>query len=38
VALDRLPLVQIPANTDLMEMMNPASEVQAVAAQFRGEK
>jgi hypothetical protein len=37
VALDKLPMVQIPPNTDLMEMMNAASEVQAVAAQFRAE-
>jgi hypothetical protein len=38
VALDKLPLVQIPMNVDLMEMLNSASEVQAVAAQFKGEK
>ena len=37
VALDKLRLVQIP-NVDLMEMMNPASEAQAVAEQFRKEK
>lgn len=38
VGLDKLPLVQIPENVDLMEMMNSASEAQAVAAQFKGEK
>jgi hypothetical protein len=38
VALDKLPFVQIPLNTDLIEMMNSASEAQAVAKQFRGEK
>jgi hypothetical protein len=37
VALDKLPFVQIPMNVDLMEMMNSASEAQAVAAQFKGE-
>src|SRR4051812_23419432 len=31
VALDKLPLVQIPRNVDLMEMMNSASEAKAVA-------
>ena len=35
VALDRLPFVQIPPTTDLMEMMNAASETQAVAAQYK---
>jgi hypothetical protein len=35
VALERLPFVQIPPTTDLMEMMNAASETQAVAAQYR---
>jgi hypothetical protein len=38
VALDKLPFVQIPMNVDLIEMMNSASEAQAVAAQFKGEK
>jgi len=38
VALDKLPLVQIPENVDLMEMLNAASEAMAVAAQFKGEK
>jgi hypothetical protein len=38
VALDKLPFVQIPLNTDLMEMMNSASEAQAVAAQYKSEK
>jgi len=37
VALDNLPFVQIPMNVDLIEMMNSASEAQAVAAQFKGE-
>ena len=37
LALDKLPLVQIPMNVDLFEMMNSASEAQAVAAQFRNE-
>ena len=37
VAVDRLPFVQIPPNTDLMEMMNAASEAQAVAEAFRRE-
>jgi hypothetical protein len=35
VALDKLQFVQIPPTTDLMEMMNAASEVQAVAAQYK---
>jgi hypothetical protein len=35
VALDKLPFVQIPTNTDLIEMMNAASEAQAVAAAYR---
>ena len=38
VALDKLPFVQIPLTTDLMEMMNTASEAQAVAAQYKSEK
>ena len=38
VALEKLPLVQIPMNVDLIEMLNSASEAQAVAAQFKGEK
>lgn len=37
VALDKLPLVQIPMNTDLLEMMNSASEAKAVADSFRNE-
>ena len=35
VALDKLQFVQIPSNTDLIEMMNSASEAQAVAASYR---
>ncbi len=35
VAIDKLQFVQIPPTTDLMEMMNAASEVQAVAAQYK---
>lgn len=38
VALDKLPLVQIPSNVDLMEMMNSASEAKAVADAFKNEK
>ena len=38
VALDKLPFVQIPENVDLMEMMNAATEVQAVAAAFKAER
>ena len=38
VALDRIPFVQLPENVDLMEMMNAASEVQAVARAYKGEK
>jgi hypothetical protein len=37
VALDKLPFVQIPGNVDLIEMMNSASEAQAVAATFKAE-
>ncbi len=37
VALDKIPFVQIPMSVDLMEMMNSASEAQAVAAAFRAE-
>jgi hypothetical protein len=37
VALDKLQLVRLPSNTDLIEMMNSASEAQAVAAQFKRE-
>lgn len=37
VALDKIAFVQIPMSTDLMEMMNAASEVQMVAARFRAE-
>jgi hypothetical protein len=35
VALDKVQFVQIPPTTDLMEMMNAASETQAVAAQYK---
>jgi hypothetical protein len=35
VALDKLQFVQIPPSTDLMEMMNAASEVQKVAEQYK---
>ena len=38
VALDKLPLVQIPSNVDLIEMMNSASEAKAVADAFKNEK
>jgi hypothetical protein len=38
VALDKLQFVQIPENVDLMEMMNAATEVQAVAAAFKAER
>jgi hypothetical protein len=38
VALDKLQLVRLPSNTDLIEMMNSASEAQAVAAQFKRER
>jgi hypothetical protein len=37
VALDKMPFVRIPPTTDLMEMMNPASEAKAVADQFKRE-
>ena len=37
VALDKLPMVSLPLTTDLMEMMNAASEVQAVAEAFKAE-
>jgi hypothetical protein len=37
VALDKLPLVQIPSNVDLIEMMNSASEAKAVADAFKNE-
>jgi hypothetical protein len=37
VALDKLPLLQIPMNVDLMEMMNSASEAKAVADAFKNE-
>jgi hypothetical protein len=36
VALDKLPFVQIPPTTDLIEMMNSASDAQTVAAQYKG--
>jgi hypothetical protein len=38
VALDKLPFVKIPENVDLIEMMNSATEAQAVAAAFRAER
>jgi hypothetical protein len=37
VALDKLPFWQIPETVDLMEMMNSATEAQAVAEAFRQE-
>jgi hypothetical protein len=37
VALDKLPMWQIPENVDLIEMMNSATEAQAVAEAFRQE-
>ncbi len=37
VALDKLPLTLLPPTADIMEMMNAASEVQAVAASFKAE-
>jgi hypothetical protein len=37
VALDKLPFTLLPPATDLIEMMNAATEVQAVAARFRAE-
>jgi hypothetical protein len=36
VALERIEFVQIPSTVDLMEMMNAASEVQAVAKAYKG--
>jgi hypothetical protein len=38
VALDKLPLVQIPMNVDLIEMMNSASEAKAVVEAFKNEQ
>jgi hypothetical protein len=38
VALDTLPFVPLPITTDLMEMLNAASEVQAVADAFKAEE
>ncbi len=38
VALDKLPFSLMPPTTEMMEMMNSASEAQAVAARFRAEK
>jgi len=38
VALDKLQFVKIPENVDLIEMMNAATEVQAVAALFKAER
>lgn len=37
VALDKLPFAPLPPTTDLMEMMNAASEVQAVKEAFKAE-
>ena len=37
VAVDKLPLIRLPPGTDLMEMMNSASEAKAVADAFRKE-
>jgi hypothetical protein len=38
VALDKLPFTPLPITTDLMEMMNAASEVQAVVDAFKAEE
>ena len=38
VALDKLPFAPLPITTDLMEMMNAASEVQAVVDAFKAEE
>jgi hypothetical protein len=38
VALEKLPFVKIPENVDLIEMMNSATEAEAVAAAFRYER
>jgi hypothetical protein len=38
VAIEKLQFVRIPENVDLMEMMNAASEVQAVAASFKAQR
>jgi hypothetical protein len=37
VAVDKLQLIRLPPNTDLMEMMNSASEAKAVAEAFKKE-
>jgi hypothetical protein len=38
VALDKLQFVTIPDTVDLIEMMNAATEIQAVAAADRAER
>jgi hypothetical protein len=38
VALDKLPLYQLPMTVDLIEMMNSASEAKAVVEAFKNEK
>ena len=38
VAQDKLQFVRIPENVDIIEMMNAATEVQAVAARFKAER
>ena len=38
VALDKIQFAQIPESTDVMEMLNAASEAQAVAEQFKRER
>jgi hypothetical protein len=38
VALDKLPFAPLPITTDLMEMLNAASEVQAVVDAFKAEE
>jgi hypothetical protein len=38
VALDKLQFVKLPENVDLIEMMNSATEAQAVAAAFNAER
>jgi hypothetical protein len=37
LAVEKLALVRLPSNTDLMEMMNSASEAKAVAEAFKKE-
>ena len=38
MASDKLQFVQIPDNVDYIEMMNSATEAQAVAAAFKAER